>query len=324
MAQVKRPTLYAKMVLLAQTQLRKKHSLVLYEYFQSELGRLSDNTILIENTSIAFLLHLLGQQGEHYQQYKHLNQDILKPSLNEINKFTDIDVYLERVVKGKKTIGVNFSIKRKASFQLSLDLKGGIHHKEKAQHNELVELLQHYGVTANTAHSLVGKYSIERIKGNIQHLKNELTKGTNINNKGAWLRKSIENDYQPKKPAIDVEIEEQRKAKGKEKFNQLQEENRLKKLKLEYADFKFEILQKRFLEQPKAFQEKVHADFLKEMTEENNFIALKNYKRESIESPFVKSVFFDKSLQDQLLTEYHEQSVEAFDTWQQSQEIKAS
>ena len=328
-AQVKTPTMYAKMILLAQTQLRKKHSLVLYEYFQSELGRYSNDSIFVHNVQIDFLLSLLGQQGsDHYQKYKHLNQDIIKPSLKEINSFTDIEIYHERVAKGKKTIGVDFWVKKRSSFQLSLDLKGGSSDKnsKELEYDELTSLLQYYGVTAKIAINLINKYSVERIQGNIQHLKEELLKGKKIANKGAWLRKAIEDNYQPQKSTVDTDLEKERKITHEADFQRLRKietdknrirntENRLKKLENEYSTFKMNTLKDRFEKKDTDFRVKWQNDFLNRMREEKHTMVLGLYQTEKLGSSFVCAVFFSELLQKELLTEPYEQSIEAFGAW---------
>ena len=319
-AQVPRPTLYAKMVLLAQTQLRKKPSLILYEYFQGELGRFSDEIVQVQNVSIDFLLDILGQKSEYYQQYKHLNREILKPATKEINKYTDIDVVYERVAKGRVTIGITFSLTRKLSYQLSLDLDG-VHNKkdiQKKSPNPLMESLAYYGVTAKVASALIGKYSAERINGNIRHLKDELSKGKKISNKGAWLRKAIEEDWQPKSSEVDADTVKKKQEELKTKFDGMRAQQRAEKINRDFIQFRGTTLRTRFLEKSKTFQDEYLASFLDRMRKEGNTIIIQQYNDSGLESAFVASLFFPP-LESELLTEPHEQSVEAFERWQQEQ-----
>lgn len=319
-AQVQRPTLYAKMVLLAQTQLRKKPSLILYEYFQGELGRFSDEIVQVQNVSIDFLLDILGQKSEYYQQYKHLNREILKPATKEINKYTDIDVVYERVAKGRVTIGITFSLTRKLSYQLSLDLDG-VHNKkdiQKKSPNPLMESLAYYGVTAKVASALIGKYSAERINGNIRHLKDELSKGKKISNKGAWLRKAIEEDWQPKSSEVDADTVKKKQEELKTKFDGMRAQQRAEKINRDFIQFRGTTLRTRFLEKSKTFQDEYLASFLDRMRKEGNTIIIQQYNDSGLESAFVASLFFPP-LESELLTEPHEQSVEAFERWQQEQ-----
>lgn len=314
-SQVRRPTLYAKMVLLAQTQLRRKTSLILYEYFQAELGRCADKIVELEQVPIATLLDILGKESEYYQQYKHFNREILKPATKEINDFTDISVYYTRVAKGKATIGVSFSLSRKESFQLSLNLK-----EESLtynQHTSLIETLQHYGVTKKTSVSLANRYSTERIQGNIEHLKKEIANGRKISNKGAWLRRAIEEDYRPKKSKVDEDASRRVIAEREKKFKKLQEERRLEEVRRAYQHFIDATLKARFFQKSEDAQSKYRHAFLEKVRSENHTYILNEYHKSDLDNAFVSAMFFN-DLHEELLTEPHEQSMEAFDKWQQS------
>lgn len=315
-AQVKRPALYAKMVLLVQTQLKKKHSLVLYEYIQDEISRSSDKLVEIKDVSISFLLNLLGQKSDYYGQYKYLNKDILKPSVNEINNHTDVNVHYKAVRQGRKTTGIDFTVMRQESFQLSLNLENDNNKcNDPSLTDQLKNILQHHGISQNIALKLSAKYSPERIRGNIQHLENEIECGKEIKNRAAWLRRAIEEDWQPKKSTAEVANEKQRKKIASERIKKEQDKLKQEALEKAFSDFRYECTKAKFFEKSKSFQTRRRKAFLEKMQEERNETLLRFYNRDGWKSPILDGIFFSE-LMSELLTEKHEISIVDFAVWQ--------
>lgn len=55
--------------------------------------------------------------AEKYQQYRNFNQKVLKSAVDEINRFTDKMVSYEAILKGRKTIAVEFTISTKEAVE---------------------------------------------------------------------------------------------------------------------------------------------------------------------------------------------------------------
>lgn len=312
--QVKRPILYAKLQLLAQGQLKKKHSLVLYEYFQDEIGRSPDKVVDLEDVKIARLLQLL-RLSEYYKQYKFLNQDVLKTATKEINNLTDVSVTYKAVRHGKKTVGVHFTVMRDESFQLAFDLDNATPSEYgTATGAQIADSLEYCGMSPKVAAGVVKKYSAERILGNIEHMEEELRRGTKIQNRGAWLRRAIEEDWRPMKTEAEKKETENNKKAAEEQIKKKQAEKRREKLEKEFDAFRHTRVEEVFNGKSKAFQTRRRKAFLEKMQEEKMGMVLRAHARDGWESPMVKGCFFSE-LRDELLTEEHETSIAAYEAW---------
>ena len=123
--QINRPTLYAKMQLLIQGQFNKRHSLILYEFFLDFISRQHEKHLILEEVELSLLYKLLGLQVSSYAakgNYRFFNRDILKPSLQEINEYSDLDVSAKPHRYRRAIYALDFTVKRKKSFQLTFDL----------------------------------------------------------------------------------------------------------------------------------------------------------------------------------------------------------
>ena len=107
---VRHPTLFAKIQLLIQTQFSSKYSLALYEFLLDELCRAGNPKTHTVQVLLDTVRHILQFDGA----YKHLNSDVLKPCIQEINKHADITVGYRSVKKGRAVAEILFSIERTA------------------------------------------------------------------------------------------------------------------------------------------------------------------------------------------------------------------
>lgn len=57
-----------------------------------------------------------------YKQFKEFNRNILKPSIKEINEYTDIEVSYKMIKEGKFITEIEFYIDAKRDIQISLDM----------------------------------------------------------------------------------------------------------------------------------------------------------------------------------------------------------
>jgi hypothetical protein len=94
---VNHPTLFAKIQLLVQTQFSSKYSLALYEFLLDELGRAGNPETHEVQATLDTVRHVLQFDGA----YKHLNSDVLKPCMREINKHSDISIGYRGIRKGR-------------------------------------------------------------------------------------------------------------------------------------------------------------------------------------------------------------------------------
>ncbi len=175
---IRHPILFAKIQLLIQSQFKKRHTLVLYEFFVDFLSRQIANKLVIEEVSLEKLHNLLGMDKTKpigYGNFKFFNRDVLKPCLLEINKNSDIEVSYRPVRKLRVVVALTFIVERKASYQLMLKLVDEEHPKvvdrfPGLETNAVVERLVDKGVSLHKAQELVATYDADQIIANIEHV----------------------------------------------------------------------------------------------------------------------------------------------------------
>ncbi len=65
------------------------------------------------------LKQLLGCE-DMYREFKHFNNDVLNKATKEINTYTDLTVHYEKITKGRKVIGLKFTVCTKKDEQETL------------------------------------------------------------------------------------------------------------------------------------------------------------------------------------------------------------
>lgn len=321
--QINQPTLYAKILLLVQSQVKKRHALVLYEFFLDALSRAQQDSLNII-VPVSNLYHLLGVNQE--MTYKIFNRDVIKPSLNEISKHTDVDVSCTVNRKGRCVHEIVFNLEKRDSLQLSLDfdikknlneinnfsLADSILDIEDNPLNEadLFNLLKLHGIGEKKAKQLVVTFDPARILGNISYLLDQQRQGKTIANIQAYLIKSIEEDYRPKKSLTDVSEEkiqqEKKQTKTKTKTNKSKKESQ----EAEWKRFCEQRIKDKFAAQPREWQEEQRKNFIAKIKTEN-LILYNSYKKNAFNSPMIQALFYS-SLRDKLLTTPEETSLEHY------------
>lgn len=300
---VNHPTLFAKIQLLVQTQFSSKYSLALYEYLLDELGRAKkDDTHEIE-ASLDMLRHVLQFDGA----YKHLNSDVLKPCIREINKHADITVGYRGIKKGRAVVSIVFTVERSA-VQIPiplLDANVTTVVEEQEPQEPQVRMLMDKGITKRKARELVESHDIDRIEGNIAYAEREHAAGK-VKNLSAYLIRAIEEDYRPRRTPEEVRREEAA-ARRREQERRRKE---LDALKEEWQAFRGRRVRERF-ESLSDSEQTQHRETFIERIRADDKILYNRYRKEGFSSRLVETQFF-MGLCSVLLTEPDETSFETY------------
>jgi hypothetical protein len=300
---VEHPTLFAKIQLLVQTQFSSKYSLALYEFLIDELCRSGNPETHAFQVSLDTLRHVLQFEGI----YKHLNSDVLKPCVQEINKHSDIAVVYSGVKKGRAVAALLFTIERKA-VQLALaDLKAV---ETPDEHGDEVELLKDpleqmlviRGVGKRKAKALVETYDETRIRENIAHVEREYQAGK-VKVLSAYLIRAIEEDYRPKAACAALpERPETTEREAAEKAREI--------LLTDWNRYRERRVRERFAALPSAEQE-AHRSAFVERLDHTSPILNKQFKKDGFASRMVDAQFFSE-LREVLLESPEELELEAY------------
>ena len=194
---INNPTLFAKIRLLVQTQFSSKYSLVLYEYLLDELGRAGSPEPYEVEISLDTLRHVLQFDGP----YKHLNNDVLKPCLQEINQYADLTLGYSGVKSGRAVTAIRFAVSRSTfQFRMALDaLPASVPNDTPPDPppGSLLGALLDKGVARHKAENLIKAYDEARIRENLAYATSEHATGK-VKNLSAYVVRAIEEDYRPR------------------------------------------------------------------------------------------------------------------------------
>ena len=179
------------------------------------------------------LKHILKIDSE-YPQYRDFKKFVLLPAEKEISEKTDIKYFTTETKKGRKVVGLTFTINSNSQKKVSA-IKGLADKPRNALVDipatnkpipELVDQLVKLGVSQKTAETLVKEHQEERIKAAILYTQAQQKEGK-VKNPGGFVVEAIKKEYR------DNQAEERAK---KEKV--LQEAKALEKHKKKWEQLK--------------------------------------------------------------------------------------
>ena len=302
---VRHPTLFAKIQLLVQTQFSNKYSLAFYEFLLDELCRAGSPKTHNVQVPLDTVRHVLQFDGA----YKHLNSDVLKPCVREINQHADIAVGYRSVKKGRAVAEILFMIERTAvQVRLPLDDLTTLEEDETSAllpQNQLLLRLIEKGIATRKAKGLIEKYDAERIQENITYAEQEHEAGK-VKNVAAFLVRAIEEDYRPKMtPEALRKEEESAKERARRAEQQLIEE-----LTHEWKRYRERRVRERFAALDAEEQDARRERFVERIRRENK-ILYRHFKQNGFNSHLVEAQFFAE-LQEELLAEADEIDLAAY------------
>lgn len=177
--------------------LKNKYSIRIYELLK-QYENMSTNTRKFELLELKKMLMLDENQ---YSRFYDFNRFVLKPSMEEINKFTDIDVNYERVTKGNKVIGIHYHINyQKTNYEYIEYINRNYNIKEFKEKSGLAnenfnseQIIELYTVASEKlAYEYeTGEDMFEYIKLNYLHM----MKNKTVRNRYAYLKKALDEDF---------------------------------------------------------------------------------------------------------------------------------
>jgi len=180
---------------------KNKYSIRLYELLKQY------ETIGKREFELDDLKQLLGCE-DMYNEFKHFNNDVLKKTIKEINTYTDVTVNYEKVTKGRKVVGLKFTVDGKTDEQEALidelyskeeieniRIKSGLDNN-RLNSKQIIEL---YAIAVDQVDT-IDIDPFEYIKLNYQVM---AQKGK-VKSPFAYLKKSLEQDFAKAKNQLKV------------------------------------------------------------------------------------------------------------------------
>ena len=223
---------YTRYRMINLIHLENCHSEAMYELLK-QFENIGQRRIYLDD-----LRNMLGL-GKKYPLYSNLRAKVLEPTVEEINKFTDITVSYEEIKEGRKIVALHFKIwedTENENLQSALEKHGSNEMvKSKKTQDGIIEeyevpkelpedfkpviqrLVEEFGFDLTEAMAMAQKYDNDRITENLtiteKRVRSNKEKGipTDITK---YARKAIETDFRQKKTGLDLKIEKEKKIRS--------------------------------------------------------------------------------------------------------------
>lgn len=171
--------------------LKNKYSIRIYELLK-QYENLETRQFELEDLKGLLML------GDKYPAFKDFNKWILKPTMEEINEYTDINIDYEKVKKGKTVVGIRYIIESKDTAEKQyveylektynipqLKAMMGLE-KDNFSSKQVMEL---YSIAVDKAGEKVDVFAYAKL--NYQYM----VKNGKARNKFGYMKKALEDDY---------------------------------------------------------------------------------------------------------------------------------
>jgi plasmid replication initiation protein len=214
------PNIYARLNLMIQRSIKSIYALILWEFFVEALCSSLKNEIQTEWFSLSAYKKLLCVKENEHQQFKMLNNRLIKEPLKEINTLTDILVEAHYKKEGRKVVAVSFIVKRKYNYQLSLDLSAQNYIESditdinisKKGRNESIYLLdvlrKEFLISAKKGKQLIASYTNEEIENAIGYVRKAIKSKKKINDIAGFTVTAIEEGWEGAKTSQEFAIDD--------------------------------------------------------------------------------------------------------------------
>lgn len=185
--------------------LKNKYSIRIYELMK-QYQTIGHRTFTTEELKDLLII------GDKYSEFKDFNKYVIKLTMDEINDYTDINIDVDYIKRGRKVTGVKYTIQSKDDSYITylnenynikeFKMKSGLN-KENFDSKQMIEL---YTIATEVLAEAEQEDLFEYIKLNYLYM----LKNKTVINKYAYLKKALEEDYAVARGQIkfDYKLEE--------------------------------------------------------------------------------------------------------------------
>ena len=288
------PKIYARINLSLQNTFKSKHSLALYELFV-DYYRIKDVYGETPYIEIEIFRKLVGLTTEEYKKFAVLNRDVIKKSINEINKQTDFSITALYKRQTRRVVAIKFLIEKNPNNAIKIKIKQKptetqlalpVPELELANQELFGILTNEFGISNNKAVEILQTQDEFYLEEILQVVREQIKKGS-INNIPAYTISAIENDYRVKKSQYEIE-----KEKEAERKQQAQKEKQLiQRLKQEFDKHYKTKTEKALKELSKSEKANQIKAFEKEHIANSDQYTKRFYKEGGINNALIKALF---------------------------------
>jgi hypothetical protein len=215
-----KPALYGFIHLSEQKNINSKYTLALFEYLQGEVAVNNATEKNIEyittgNITINDYKLLIGGSNSNYAEFKHINKELIKEPLKEINDKTSLTATAKFHKDGRKIAGISFNITKTYKQQtFDFDDSFSTEMPEDKGMIKVRELMAKHKIGEQTQLEFLKKYHPKHIEENIKYcIKNN-------NKKEGFIVTAIKKNYANYKQESEQVIPEKNTTKISKKTQQ--------------------------------------------------------------------------------------------------------
>ena len=183
-AKLNDPKVFALINLNIQRRFTSGHALALYENCYRFVRTKSTGW-----WSLDLFRRLMGvDDSPYYQSYKHLNAKIIKPSVAEVNKTSNIVVTPEVRKRGREVVEIRFHIAENPQLAI-LDLDDG----EGLRNTPIYAKLRELGVSDRLARQWVSEHGAAHVSAKLDYVAGQ----GGVQNPVRYLTAALRDDYKP-------------------------------------------------------------------------------------------------------------------------------
>ncbi len=250
------PLMFTKVNLLIEQNFTSKYSLFIYELCLDYHGIKQSPMMPLDKFK-----DYLGLKKTQYPLFKDINKHILKPSIKEINKTTDLFIELEKGKEGRKVVGVKFHITKNPNQprstrqdslflleqnpelfknfpepRLEAQLPKILNKAKKKLYNSAqreiireINNLEIFEFSADIIRKIVEDYPVKKIKLAIEDIKDKLKKKAKITNPSGYLLELLNKEEFGKHQEKIAKKKEKVKLKNQKREEAMQKADERKK-----------------------------------------------------------------------------------------------
>lgn len=228
------PKIYAKISLSLQNDFNSTHSLALYELLLDYY----DHRKPISRTpyvAVEKFRELMGLAPDAYKEFKRLNRDIIKKSLDEINGVSDLEADVNFKKTGRSVNKMQFIIKRNQNNDSMSNVLPPARQEKNSLASDienqdiLKRLVGNYGVNMEVATNLLETNNESQIQENLKVVENAIKSGKVSKNLAGFVVNAIKKNYKPPKTTTKEQEEIKEKKKIAEALQVAEKEKKRQK-----------------------------------------------------------------------------------------------
>jgi hypothetical protein len=284
------PEIYARINIGIQRNITTGYALALYENCIRYRNVGSTGWIDLED-----LRRLFGvDESSYYGTFKHFNNKLIKPSVEAVNKTSDLLVSARYQRERRRVCAVKFLIKENPQISLftkraAAEPPPAIEKTKRSEEQagcrtELLDRLLSFGIAQSSAERYLREYSEEYLEGNLAVVEKDYRAGK-VRDLPRYTASAIKEDSRPKRSPYERDAEKKRSIRRNAIDRQKREQGELESLRNEFEAMRLENALKRLSPEEKGDLEARFHD------EHAGNLLYQKWGQEGLDHPVIRSLF---------------------------------